>query len=243
MNKLFFPKRISEPKSMSAEEFKVFNKLSEENYKRWNLPLVDHAIEESGIKNEGLILDVACGPGTLVKEFAKRSKNFNIYGIDISSYAINLAIKNCRGFDNITIRKSSVYKLPFPSNHFNLVICKDSLHHFDNPQKAIKEMLRVLKKEGTLYIQDMKRDVPFYLLKRTIPPKTILQKLQFYSVRASYTKKEIEKILSDLNIEDYKIWTRKIDYKIEQKYNKEGIDMKKLREGFQSRYVVIINNK
>ncbi len=47
---------------------------------------------------------------------------------------------------------ADVEKLPFKRGEFETVFCLDSIEHFLNPQKAIKEMRRVLKKDGHLVI-------------------------------------------------------------------------------------------
>ena len=223
---------------MGREEMKVFEKMSSENYQRWMIPFVDDAL--SKLKADAAkILDVGCGPGFLVKEIASRGKCFDVYGADLSSHAIRMAKNNCKDFNNTHFKKASAYKLSFPDNSFDMVVCKDSLHHFDDLPKALGEMLRVTKDSGTLYIQDLKRDLPQYLLKRAIPPDTILKKLQFYSARASYTKEEIKSILKKLKVGSFSVKTRSLTEQLLRKYS--DINSKQLRESFQCHYVIIIN--
>jgi len=235
-----FPKRVPEPKEMGREEMKVFEKMSSENYQRWMIPFVDDAL--SKLKADASkILDVGCGPGFLVKEIASRGKCFDVYGADLSSHAIRMAKNNCKDFNNTHFKKASAYKLSFPDNSFDMVVCKDSLHHFDDLPKALGEMLRVTKDSGTLYIQDLKRDLPQYLLKRAIPPDTIFKKLQFYSARAAYTKEEIKNILKKLKVGSFSVKTRSLTEKLLRKYS--DINPKQLREGFQCRYALTIKKQ
>lgn len=235
--KVVFKKRVPEPKEMGREEMKAFEKMSADNYRRWAVPLVDDALSKIRVKG-AKILDIGCGPGLLAKELASRSKYFDVYGIDMSPHAIKMARKNCKDFGGVHFKEANAYNLPFSDSTFDLVACKDSLHHFDAPQKALKEMLRVTKKGGVLYIQDIKRDLPWYLLRRAIPPDTIFKKLQFYSARAAYTKKELGDILKKLNIINFSIKTRKVTKQLSRKYN--DVDPRQLREGFQCRYVVTV---
>lgn len=237
--KITFSRRISEPKIMEEKELKVFEDLSKKNYKRWFIPFVDEALQTMKIK-EGKILDVGCGPGLLAKEFAVRSRKLEVTGIDTSFYAIRLAQKNCEGLKNTRFQIGNAYKIPFPERTFDLVVCKDSFHHFDNIKRALQEMLRVLKDHGTLYAQDLRRDLPQYLLQRAIPPNTILKKLQFYSARAAYTKKEIQKVLKDLHINTYNVKTKKLSMHIVQAYEKRGLNPTQLKEGLQARYIAIV---
>lgn len=223
---------------MKKIELEAFEKLTRANYNRWLIPLADDLLLKARIK-KGQILDVACGPGLLTKELAKRSKKFLVHGIDNSRYAVKLAQANCQGLQNAILTTDDVYNLHFPENKFDVVVCKDSLHHFDNPRLALLEMLRVLKPNGLLYLQDLKRDLPYYLLKRAIPPDDVIKKLQYYSARASYTKFEMENILKKLKIKNILIRTRKITDPIRKRY-KKTLDINSLKESFQARYTAVL---
>lgn len=92
------------------------------------------------------ILDVACGTGEFLKEAKMRS--MDIYGIDISDYAIQDAKKHIQGKFFV----GSGEKLPFENNEFDLVTCIGSLEHFDSQERGISEMARVVKKNGVVLI-------------------------------------------------------------------------------------------
>ena len=100
-------------------------------------------------------------------------------------------------------------------------------------------MFRVIKPTGMIYVQDLKRDLPWYLLKMAIPPDTPFKKLQYYSARASYTKKEVAGVLKKLGVKKYFIQTRKITDKLGSRYQKIGINLLQLKAAFQSRFVAV----
>lgn len=239
--KSFFPRRIPEPKIMGEAEMRAFENLSAKNYKRWLIPLVDDVLGYCKKKNAA-ILDVGCGPGLLTKEFALRSRKFFVTGIDISRVAIRMAKKNCAGLPNTSFFVGNANSMPFLSNSFDVVVCKDTLHHFNNSKIAIREMVRVAKKDGIVYVQDLRRDVPWYLLKRVIPRNNTMEKLIYYSTRAAYTKEEIRKAIHSLHIKRFHIKTRKVTKKMTRKYQK-NIDIPLLRQGFVSRYALAIKKK
>ncbi|GIW65566.1 MAG: hypothetical protein KatS3mg094_085 [Candidatus Parcubacteria bacterium] len=245
--KLFFKKRIPEPKEMGINEHKEFEKMSTINYKKWIIPLVDNLIEFAKTKidtNKKIkILDVGCGPGFLCKELALRFPNALIIGIDNTKFALQLAKKNCKGCKNTKFISDDIHKLNFPNNYFDIVVCKDSLHQFKNTSKAIKEMLRVTKQNSLIYIQDLRRDVPYYLLKMVIPPDNLSKKLIYYSARAAYLPSEIKKILKKIGIKKYYLFIRRLTRKIKEKYKNLGIDFKDLKNTFRSRYILIIIKK
>ena len=41
-----------------------------------------------------------------------------------------------------------------PDDHHDLLISRDSLHHWDDPERVFLEIVRVLKPDGKLYITD-----------------------------------------------------------------------------------------
>ena len=45
-------------------------------------------------------------------------------------------------------------KLPFPENTFDLVIAKDSLHHFKDPMLSLTEIFRVLRENGKFIVSE-----------------------------------------------------------------------------------------
>lgn len=223
---------------MDKVELEMFEKLSSVNYKRWMIPLVDNFFEVTKLKS-GTVLDLACGPGLLTKELATRTSKIKIYALDYSKFAIKLGKKNCAQFKNTEFKVGDAYNLPYPDNYFNAIICKDSFHHFNKPLAALKEIMRTLKPGGILYLQDLRRDLPSYLIKKATPPDTLIKKLQYYSARAAYTKSEVMAFFKKIGLANATITTRKLDKVDKERYNKLGVSPKTLIESFQSRFVAV----
>jgi 2-polyprenyl-3-methyl-5-hydroxy-6-metoxy-1,4-benzoquinol methylase len=98
-----------------------------------------------GIKK---ILDVGCGDGRISK--ALKEAGFNVVGLDISRTAIEKAKQNFRGIDFLVA--SPEEKLPFEDENFDSVYCTEVIEHLYDTAVALKEITRVLKKEGLLFI-------------------------------------------------------------------------------------------
>lgn len=82
------------------------------------------------------VLDVGCGIGFVSQLYP----NFDITGIDISDGMLaNNPYKSV---------KAAAEAIPFPDNHFDIVICRSLLHHLEEPMIGLKEMVRVLKPGG-----------------------------------------------------------------------------------------------
>lgn len=78
------------------------------------------------------------------------SSAFHKFGIDVSRYAIDIAKKRLpeASFKTGNIEES----LPYQENFFDVVLANDLLEHLENPIMALKNIYRVLKKDGILYI-------------------------------------------------------------------------------------------
>ena len=105
-------------------------------------------------------LDVACGTGNMSFELAKRFQR--VYGIDISKGMLNNAKQKIKMAKNrqIGFIYSDGEYLPFKDKSFDAVTCVFAIDHFPNPEKAISEMMRVLKEKGILVVTFLERAPP-----------------------------------------------------------------------------------
>jgi len=92
------------------------------------------------------LLDAGCGNGNFL-EYAERF--FETYGIDFSKNAINIAKKRCK---KSKLFVSPAEKLRFKHGCFDIIVCLGSLEHFVDMNKALSEMVRVLKEKGIAII-------------------------------------------------------------------------------------------
>lgn len=94
-------------------------------------------------------LDVGCADGTFTKYYLEKFPETEGYGLDLSENIINIAKNNC---PEGHFEAGDAYALPYLDDTFDLVHSAEMLEHLEFPEKAIKEMYRVLKKGGTLII-------------------------------------------------------------------------------------------
>ncbi len=108
------------------------------------------------------VLEVAPGPGYLAIELAKLGK-YKITGLDISKDFVEIANRNAKEAavdSQVEFRQGSVANIPFPDTTFGLVICTAAFKNFKDPVRALFEMYRVLRSEGTALIFDMNGNAP-----------------------------------------------------------------------------------
>ena len=98
------------------------------------------------LKSQDKILDIGCGKGFMLYDFLKLNPQLDVFGIDISEYAI----KNCIGSLKEKLQIGNAISLPYPDNHFNLVISINTHHNLDGKDliKAFSELQRVTKKNS-----------------------------------------------------------------------------------------------
>lgn len=91
-----------------------------------------------GVKEGETLLDVACGPGLLLK--AALMRGLRPSGVDISKEAVAIA----RGFAaGAEAQEGSSEKLPFADGCFRHVTCVGAIERFLDREKALSEMCRV----------------------------------------------------------------------------------------------------
>lgn len=89
------------------------------------------------------LLDVACGPGLLLRAAVERGAVSS--GVDISRAAIALANEHVPAAD---ARHGNAERLPFADGTFDAVACLGSLERFLDRERALREMLRVGRREA-----------------------------------------------------------------------------------------------
>jgi len=114
---------------------------------RW-LSVAERIVEEYSLKAGMKVLDIGCAKGFLVKDLMKICPGIEVYGIDISSYALMCAEQEIVG----RLHLGNATNLPFPNGSFDLVLSINTLHNLqrDKVILALREIQRVSK--GNSYI-------------------------------------------------------------------------------------------
>lgn len=98
-----------------------------------------------------VLLDLGCGTGGLLRFLKKRYPNLRVIGIDYSPEAIFFCRK---GRNSIPFLRGSADSLPLENASVDVIACIDVLYHSAMPSdyKALREIYRVLKKGGHLFM-------------------------------------------------------------------------------------------
>jgi ubiquinone/menaquinone biosynthesis C-methylase UbiE len=99
------------------------------------------------------VLDVACGPGLVVRAFANAAAHAT--GIDVTPAMITRARELTTGLSNVTVDTGDVTALPYEPAEFDVVVSRFAFHHFQDPRKVLGEMKRVCKPGGRVVVCDL----------------------------------------------------------------------------------------
>lgn len=122
---------------------------------RW-APVAKAMIENYGLKPGDKVLDIGCGKGFQLYELTQVMPGLDVFGIDISDYAI----KNGKSEILDRLQIANATNLPFPDNSFDFVFSITTLHNLHNYDldKALREMERVGKKNKYLCVESYRNE-------------------------------------------------------------------------------------
>jgi len=116
-----------------------------------NLPPLD---------NRSVVVDLGTGPGILSIELCKLLPKAKIIGIDPSRSMLEIAKKNAdkAKMSHFEPKRGRAEEIPLKSDSVDVVVNQFSFHEWEDPQKGLTEIFRVLKPGGSLVLRDFNRD-------------------------------------------------------------------------------------
>jgi len=106
-------------------------------------------------RRQGLILDLACGPGNFTRRIARLAPRSIVVGFDLSPQMLERAVRLTakERLRNIYYMRGSALSLPFKQETFDAVTCCGALQLFSDQDQAVGEIARVLKAQGDFVCQ------------------------------------------------------------------------------------------
>lgn len=110
-------------------------------------------VEASGATADDTVLDVACGPGLVVRAFAAVVRRAT--GIDVTPAMLDRARDLTAGLSNAAFDHGDVTRLPYADGAFSIVVSRLAFHHFQDPLAVLREMRRVCRRGGRVVVADL----------------------------------------------------------------------------------------
>lgn len=173
----FYPDTYSWKETLTAESkvTRIIRKL--ERIYRYHL--LNYEVSKTAKvarRQTGKLLDVGCGGGDRLDVF--RRLGFDTYGVEISS-----AAEYARRHLGLNVKQTDLFGANYPESFFDIVTVHNVLEHTHNPQEAIAESYRILKKNGIIAIQVPNTDcLQFKLFKKRWAAVDVPRDLYYFSV-------------------------------------------------------------
>lgn len=151
-----------------------FNSNSKMGYKNYFADEINHrrnakyilrTVDKIKDLNNTKILDIGCAFGFFLDE-ARKLKNCDVYGIELSNYAAEYASKKL----NIKVFNKELNSSSFDTNFFDAIFLIGTIEHLVSPKKLLSNIRRILKEEGILIITTINTSglIPLFSIK---PPE------------------------------------------------------------------------
>lgn len=139
-----------------AERYNLMNDLMSAGMHRW---WKRFAVEASGVKAGGRVLDIAGGTADLSARFIEQvGASGEVWLTDINNSM--LTIGRDRLLDEgraASVAQCDAEKLPFPADYFDCVSVAFGLRNMTHKDAALKEMLRVLRPGGCVLVLEFSK--------------------------------------------------------------------------------------
>ena len=117
---------------------------------------VSRRVDGFGIENGSVVVDFGCGPGSYIERASRAvGDGGKVYAVDVHPLAIK-SIKERAGrknLENVVPVLSTGYPVDIDSHSADVVYALDMFHHVTDAGAFLKELHRLLKPSGTLFIE------------------------------------------------------------------------------------------
>lgn len=99
------------------------------------------------------VIDVGCGPGEITARLGALLESATLLGIDISAAHIERASERCAALGpRATFTTGDAFALPAENDRFDLAVCRHLLQAVPEPERVVRELIRVTKPGGTVHL-------------------------------------------------------------------------------------------
>ncbi|MGO9645405.1 MAG: class I SAM-dependent methyltransferase [Candidatus Bathyarchaeia archaeon] len=133
---------------------------------RWRRRFIQFVADDIRSRNPRSVLDIGCGTGDILIQL--RKLGIELYGIDPSSFMLELAEKKIRDSDpnhqlsTVHLSRGNNRHIPF-DREFDIIFSSLSFHHWKNRDESIPDILARLSGHGEFVIYEYDRETMSFL--------------------------------------------------------------------------------
>ena len=116
-------------------------------------------VSGAGLADGSRVLDVGTGPGRVPLAIARVAPGLHVEGLDLSPEMVAAAGRNAAEAglgDRVAFTAGDVANLPYEDASFDLIVSTMSQHHWRDPAAGLRELRRVLRPGGQVWIYDFR---------------------------------------------------------------------------------------
>jgi ubiquinone/menaquinone biosynthesis C-methylase UbiE len=174
-----------------------------ENYQKYFVPVIGEPfaldlVNDAGLRPGERVLDVACGTGTIARLAAERvGSNGRISALDVNAAMLSVA-RSLPSAAPIKWYETAAESVPLPDHSFDVVFCGLGLQYFADKSAALREMHRLLKPGGRVYISTPQPNAFFDVFDRAIARHVSEEASAFvHAVFSMHDAREMQTLLAD----------------------------------------------
>jgi 2-polyprenyl-3-methyl-5-hydroxy-6-metoxy-1,4-benzoquinol methylase len=148
------------------------------------------------------ILDVGCGVG-YVSNWISLETNGHVFGVDLSS-SVDEAQRIFNSKQNLQYIQADIAELPFNDAFFDLIVCKEMIHHTPEPRKNFSKLVKLLRPGGIICVYVYNKKGPIrefcddYL--RDFTTKLTEEECQNFAVAMTEFGKSLRELKTTINV-------------------------------------------
>lgn len=139
-----------------AEIQNEFDRLADVSNEKWEQSKYFYKEILQHIPQNGRVLEIGCGTGTLTRMIAAKAKK--VIALDLAPQMLSIAKARSSKFQNISYIEDNFMTRAFSEEGFDFIVSVATLHHLPF-EDALTRMRDLLKPDGKIFILDLYKNI------------------------------------------------------------------------------------
>jgi ubiquinone/menaquinone biosynthesis C-methylase UbiE len=202
--------RVLEPEVMDSwEEAVAYDAM---DFTEVNAAFAQQAIALAPLTAK--VLDAGTGTARIPLLLCQQRPQWQVTAIDLAENMLKIGaehIKKAGLQQQIVLELVDAKQLPYPNEHFDMVISNSLIHHLPDPLPFLQELKRVVKPNGAILIRDLFRPANPEILNNLVESigteyDSHQKQLFADSLHAAFTIDEVNQLISQAGLQAVKIY-------------------------------------